>query len=166
MSIEKIEKLWRLATKNPNKNEAMVAARKFIEAVQRENVHVHISPREKTLSQQEIQQAVNNAYKKGIEDVKQQYQQELDRHLNARYNEGYRDGQANSYTKDDLERYYCKGYQDGKNSNAIQKSKTSQITQKKKYSGEEIFNSSGLGTLGTGVITFHNGTSTVTIRQN
>ena len=54
MSIDKIEKLWRLATKNPNKNEAMVAARKFIEAVQRENVHVHISATEKPLSQQDF----------------------------------------------------------------------------------------------------------------
>tara|TARA_R100001440_G_scaffold49973_1_gene69927 strand:- start:31 stop:528 length:498 start_codon:yes stop_codon:yes gene_type:complete len=165
MTIEKIEKLWRLATKNPNKNEAMVAARKFIEAVQRENVHVHISATEKSLSQQEIQQAVNNAYKKGIEDVKQQYQQELDRHLNARYNEGYRDGQANSYTKDDLDIYYCQGYQDGKKSNAIQKSETSQITQKK-YNGNEIFSNNSIGTHGTGTITFHNDTSRVTIRRN
>ena len=70
MSIDKIEKLWRLATKNPNKNEAMVAARKFIEAVQRENVYVHISATEKPLSQQEIQQAVDKAYMKGIQDVK------------------------------------------------------------------------------------------------
>ena len=165
MTIEKIEKLWRLATKNPNKNEAMVAARKFIEAVQRENVHVHISATEKPLSQQEIQQAVNNAYKKGIEDVKQQYQQELDRHLNSRYNEGYRDGHANSYTKDDLEKYYFQGYQDGKKSNAIQKSETSQITQKK-YNGNEIFVNNSIGTQGTGTVTFHNGTSKVTIRRN
>ena len=63
MSIDRIEKLWRLATKNPNKNEAMVAARKFIEAVKRENVHVHISATEKPLSQQEIQQAVDKAYR-------------------------------------------------------------------------------------------------------
>ena len=166
MSIEKIEKLWRLATKNPNKNEAMVAARKFIEAVQRENVHVHISATEKPLSQHEIQQALNNAYKKGIEDVKQQYQQELNRHLNSKYNEGYRDGQANSYTKDDLDKYYCQGYQDGKKSNAIQQYETNQIIQKKKYSGEEIFVNNSLGTQSTGVITFHNGTSKVTIRRN
>tara|TARA_R100000697_G_scaffold101507_1_gene113998 strand:- start:55 stop:552 length:498 start_codon:yes stop_codon:yes gene_type:complete len=165
MSIEKIEKLWRLATKNPNKNEAMVAARKFIEAVQRENVHVHISATEKPLSQQEIQQAVDKAYMKGIQDVKQQYQQELDRHLNTKYNEGYRDGQSNSYTKDDLDRYYCKGYQDGKNSNAIQKSKTSQITQKK-YTSNDIFVNNTIGTLGTGTVTFHNGNNTIRIRRN
>ena len=159
MSIEKIEKLWRLATKNPNKNEAMVAARKFIEAVQRENVHVHISATEKPLSQQEIQQAVDKAYMKGIQDVKQQYQQELDRHLNTKYNEGYRDGQSNSYTKDDLDRYYCKGYQDGKNSNAIQKSQSSDISQARVIVGNQ------LNVNNTGTISFSNGTSRITIRQ-
>jgi len=162
MSIDKIEKLWRLATKNPNKNEAMVAARKFIEAVQRENIHVHISATEKPLSQQEIQQAVDKAYMKGIQDVKQQYQQELDRHLNSKYNEGYRDGQSNSYTKDDLDRYYCKGYQDGKNSNAIQKSESSDITQTKVVVGNHLFINN---TSSTGTISFSNGTSNVTIRQ-
>ena len=163
MSIDKIEKLWRLATKNPNKNEAMVAARKFIEAVQRENVHVHISATEKPLSQQEIQQAVDKAYMKGIQDVKQQYQQELDRHLNSKYNEGYRDGQSNSYTKDDLDRYYCKGYQDGKNSNAIQKSQSSDITQARVVVGNQLNVNNTFGH--TGTISFSNGTSNVTIRQ-
>ena len=163
MSIDKIEKLWRLATKNPNKNEAMVAARKFIEAVQRENVHVHISATEKPLSQQEIQQAIDKAYMKGIQDVKQQYQNELDRHLNTKYNEGYRDGQSNSYTKDDLDRYYCKGYQDGKNSNSIQKSQSSDITQARVVVGNHLsINSTSSH---TGTISFSNGTSNVTIRQ-
>ena len=163
MSIDKIEKLWRLATKNPNKNEAMVAARKFIEAVKRENVHVHISATEKPLSQQEIQQAVDKAYMKGIQDVKQQYQHELDRHLNTKYNEGYRDGQSNSYTKDDLDRYYCKGYQDGKNSNAIQKSQSSDITQAKVVVGNHLNINSTCSH--TGTISFSNSTSNVTIRQ-
>ena len=163
MSIDKIEKLWRLATKNPNKNEAMVAARKFMEAVQRENVHVHISATEKSLSQQEIQQAVDKAYMKGIQDVKQQYQHELDRHLNTKYNEGYRDGQSNSYTKDDLDRYYCKGYQDGKNSNAIQKSQSSDITQAKVVVGNHLNINSTCSH--TGTISFSNSTSNVTIRQ-
>ena len=159
MSIDKIEKLWRLATKNPNKNEAMVAALKFIEAVQRENVHVHISATEKPLSQQEIQQAVDKAYMKGIQDVKQQYQQELNRHLNSKYNEGYRDGQANSYTKDDLDKYYCQGYQDGKKSNAIQKSESSDISQARVVVGNQ------LNVNNTGTISFSNGTSRITIRQ-
>tara|TARA_Y100001972_G_scaffold6675_1_gene7175 strand:- start:28 stop:510 length:483 start_codon:yes stop_codon:yes gene_type:complete len=159
MSIDKIEKLWRLATKNPNKNEAMVAALKFIEAVQRENVHVHISATEKPLSQQEIQQAVDKAYMKGIQDVKQQYQQELNRHLNSKYNEGYRDGQANSYTKDDLDKYYCQGYQDGKKSNAIQKSQSSDISQARVIVGNQ------LNVNNTGTISFSNGTSRITIRQ-
>ena len=165
MSIEKIEKLWKLATKNPNKNEAIVAARKFIEAVHRENIHVYISATEKPLSRQQIQEAVDKAYMKGIQDVKQQYQQELNRHLNYKYNEGYRDGQSNSYTKDDLDKYYWKGFREGEKSTAIQKSKTNQITQKKDNS-KDIFVNNSSGTLGTGTITFHNGTGKVTIRRN
>ena len=33
MNIDKLQKLWNLATKNPNENEALVAARKFISAI-------------------------------------------------------------------------------------------------------------------------------------
>ncbi len=165
MNIEKIEKLWRLATKNPNKNEAMVAARKFIEAVEREKLHVHISETKKPLSNEEIQQAINSAYKKGIEDVKQQYQQELNRHLNSKYNEGYRDGQSNSYTRDDLDRYYWKGFREGEKSTAIQKSKTTEITQKQ-YTNNDIFVKNTFGGLGTITATFHNGTSGIRIKHN
>ena len=33
MTAEKLQKLWNLATRNPNENEALVAARKFIRAI-------------------------------------------------------------------------------------------------------------------------------------
>ena len=52
-----------------------------------------------------------------------------------------------------------------KNSNAIQKSETSQITQKK-YTSNDIFVNNTNGILGTGTVTFHNGSSGVTIRRN
>ena len=102
MNIEKIEKLLRLATKNPNKNEAMVAARKFVEAVQRENINVYLSKEQKPATEIEIKQAIDNAYRKGIEDVKNHFQQELDRNLNAKYNEGFLDGKREGYTYQDL----------------------------------------------------------------
>ena len=91
MTAEKLQKLWNLATRNPNENEALVAARKFIRAINREQVSVHLYKGSPPASQEDIQRAINNAYQKGINDVKGQYQRELDRHLNAKYNEGYLD---------------------------------------------------------------------------
>ena len=131
MNIEKIEKLFRLATKNPNKNEAMVAATKFIEAVARENINVQLYKGQKPASQQDIQRAIDNAYRKGIQDVKNQYQQELDRHLNAKYNEGYLDGKRQGYSYTDMQNQYNKGFIEGKNSVAIQKAESSEIVKEK-----------------------------------
>ena len=129
MNIEKIEKLFRLATKNPNKNEAMVAATKFIEAVARENINVQLYKGQKPASQQDIRQAIDNAYRKGIQDVKNQYQQELNRHLNAKYNEGYLDGKREGYSYSDMQKQYDKGFIEGKNSVAIQKAESGEIVK-------------------------------------
>tara|TARA_R100000388_G_C7171596_1_gene124146 strand:+ start:17 stop:508 length:492 start_codon:yes stop_codon:yes gene_type:complete len=131
MNIQKIEKLFRLATKNPNKNEAMVAATKFIEAVARENINVQLYKGQKPASQQDIQSAIDNAYRKGIQDVKKQYQQELDRHLNAKYNEGYLDGKREGYSYSDMQNQYNKGFIEGKNSVAIQKTESGEIVKEK-----------------------------------
>ena len=164
MTAEKLQKLWNLATRNPNENEALVAAKKFIRAINKEQVNVYLYKGTAPASQEQIQKAINNAYQKGINDVKKQYQSELNRHLNTKYNEGYRDGQSNSYTKNDLDKYYWKGFREGKKSTAIQKSEISQITQKE-YTSNDIFVNTH-GTLGTGTVTFHNGSSEVTIRRN
>ena len=129
MNIEKLQKLWNLATKNPNENEALVAARKFISAINNEQVSVHLYKGSAPASQEQIQRAIDNAYQKGINDIKARYQQELDRHLNAKYNEGYLDGQRNGYTEDDLKRQYQKGYAEGQQSKAIEKSEPSDIVQ-------------------------------------
>ena len=129
MNVEKLQKLWNLATRNPNENEALVAARKFVRAINREQVSVHLYKGAAPASQEQIQRAIDNAYRKGIQDVKTQYQQELDRHLNAKYNEGYLDGQRNGYTEEDMRRQYEKGYYAGEKSKAIQKSKPSNIMQ-------------------------------------
>ena len=115
MTAEKLQKLWNLATRNPNENEALVAARKFIRAINREQVSVHLYKGSPPASQEDIQRAINNAYQKGINDLKADYQRQLDRHLNAKYNEGYLDGQRNGYTEEDMRRQYEKGYhQQGK----------------------------------------------------
>ena len=160
MNIEKIEKLFRLATKNPNKNEAMVAATKFIEAVARENLSVQLYKGQKPASQQEIQQAIDNAYKQGIQAVKNQYQQELDRQINASYNEGYLDGKRQGYSLQDVQDSFNKGYKQGKDSVAIEKSQSSEITADKVVDYRLTSNTSTIG-----CISFHNGSSTIRINR-
>ena len=163
MTAEKLQKLWNLATRNPNENEGLVAARKFIRAINREQVSVHLYKGSPPASQEDIQRAINNAYQKGINDVKAQYQRELDRHLNTKYNEGYLDGQRNGYTEQDMKRQYQKGYAAGQNSKAIQKSKPSDIVQDKTNT-QTI--ASGHST-STAVIYYHNqSTGNIHIRNN
>ena len=164
MNIDKLQKLWNLATKNSNENEALVAARKFISAINKEQVSVHLYKGSAPASQADIQRAVDNAYQKGINDVKGRYQQELDRHLNAKYNEGYLDGQRNAYTEDDLKKQYQKGYTAGQKSKAIEKAPPSDIVQDKQHT-QTI--SLGNGGTSTGTVIFHNRSSgTIHIRQN
>jgi len=129
MNVEKLQKLWNLATRNPNENEALVAARKFVRAINREQVSVHLYKGAAPASQEQIQRAIDNAYQKGINDLKADYQRQLDRHLNAKYNEGYLDGQRNGYTEEDMRRQYEKGYYAGQKSKAIEKAEPSDITQ-------------------------------------
>ena len=54
MTAEKLQKLWNLATRNPNENEALVAARKFIRAINREQVSVHLYKGSPPASQEDI----------------------------------------------------------------------------------------------------------------
>tara|TARA_B100000945_G_scaffold12019_1_gene9398 strand:+ start:1958 stop:2455 length:498 start_codon:yes stop_codon:yes gene_type:complete len=165
MNVEKLQKLWNLATRNPNENEALVAARKFVRAINREQVSVHLYKGSPPASQEDIQRAINNAYQKGINDIKAEYQRELDRNLNAKYNEGYLDGQRNAYTEDDMRKQYQKGYAAGQNSKAIQKSEPSDIVQDKQNT-KTIAYGDGFGT-STGTVIFHNqSTGTIHIRPN
>lgn len=165
MNIDKLQKLWNLATKNPNENEALVAARKFISAINREQVSVHLYKGSAPASQADIQRAVDNAYQKGINDVKAQYQRELDRHLNAKYNEGYLDGERNGYTQVDMQKRYQEGYKDGQKSKAIEKSQPSDIVQDKQHT--QTINLGNGGGTSTGTVIFHNRSSgTIHIRQN
>jgi len=165
MNIDKLQKLWNLATKNPNENEALVAARKFISAINQEQVSVHLYKGSAPASQADIQRAVDNAYKKGINDVKAQYQRELDRHLNAKYNEGYLDGERNGYTQVDMQKRYQEGYRDGQKSKAIEKSSPSDIVQDTQ-SPQTFVVENGGGT-STGTVIFHNQSSgTIHIRRN
>ena len=165
MNVEKLQKLWNLATRNPNENEALVAARKFIRAINREQVSVHLYKGSPPASKEDIQRAINNAYQKGINDIKADYQRQLDRHLNAKYNEGYLDGQRNAYTEDDKKRQYQKGYAAGQNSKAIQKSEPSDIVQDK-TSTQTIACRNAQGTAANHVIFHNQSTGTIHISLN
>tara|TARA_R100000426_G_scaffold71540_1_gene49772 strand:+ start:67 stop:561 length:495 start_codon:yes stop_codon:yes gene_type:complete len=164
MNVEKLQKLWNLATRNPNENEALVAARKFVRAINREQVSVHLYKGAAPASQEQIQRAIDNAYQKGINDVKARYQQELDRHLNAKYNEGYLDGERNGYTQVDMQKSYQEGYRDGQKSKAIQKSEPSDIVQDKQQTKTTALSSNATS---TATVFFHNSsTGTIHIRHN
>ena len=160
MNVEKLQKLWNLATRNPNENEALVAARKFVRAINREQVSVHLYKGAAPASQEQIQRAIDNAYRKGIQDLKAQYQQELNRHLNAKYNEGYLDGQRNGYTEEDMKRQYEKGFHAGEKSKAIQKSEPSDIVQDTQSTQTLRANSSTTAAY----IHLNNGTGSVSFR--
>ena len=165
MNVEKLQKLWNLATRNPNENEALVAARKFVRAINREQVSVHLYKGAAPASQEQIQRAIDNAYRKGIQDVKTQYQQELNRQLNAKYNEGYLDGQRNGYTEEDMRRQYEKGYYAGEKSKAIQKSESSEIVQDTQHYPSKTSNTIRVNASTTGAyINLNNGTGSVSFR--
>ena len=166
MNVEKLQKLWNLATRNPNENEALVAARKFVRAINREQVSVHLYKGSPPASQEDIQRAINNAYQKGINDLKADYQRQLDRHLNAKYNEGYLDGQRNGYTEDDMKKQYQKGYAAGQNSKAIQKAETSDIRQDSQHHPLGTSNTIRVDTSTAKYIHFNNGTGSVSFRIN
>ncbi len=159
MNVEKLQKLWNLATRNPNENEALVAARKFVRAINREQVSVHLYKGAAPASQEQIQRAIDNAYQKGINDLKADYQRQLDKHLNAKYNEGYLDGQRNGYTEDDMKRQYDKGYYAGQKSKAIEKAKPLDIMQDTQQNFLRANNSTSAAQ-----IHINNGTGTVSFR--
>ena len=165
MTAEKLQKLWNLATRNPNENEALVAARKFIRAINREQVNVHLYKGSPPASQEDIQRAINNAYQKGINDIKADYQRQLDRHLNAKYNEGYLDGQRNAYTEDDMRKQYQKGYAAGQKSKAIQKSEPSDIVQNKENT-QSIVYGNGQATSTARIYLHNQSTGNIHIRHN
>ena len=76
---------------------------KFIEAVAKENIIVQLYKGQKPATQIDIQKAIDNAYRKGIQDVKNQYQQELIGQINASYNQGYLDGKRQGYSFQDVQ---------------------------------------------------------------
>ena len=68
--LEKLQKLYALAANNPNENEAIVAAHKFINAIKKDGLHVTLSERPQP-TQQQIEQALQANYQKGFTEGSQ-----------------------------------------------------------------------------------------------
>jgi len=80
--LEKLQKLYALAANNPNENEAIVAAHKFINAIKKDGLHVTLSERPQP-TQQQIDQALQANYQKGFTEGSQHA-----------YDQGYQAGYA------------------------------------------------------------------------
>ena len=80
--LEKLQKLYALASNNPNQNEAIVAAHKFINAIKKDGLHMTLSEQPQP-TQQQIDQALQANYQKGFTEGSQHS-----------YNQGYQAGYA------------------------------------------------------------------------
>ena len=78
--LEKLQKLYALASNNPNQNEAIVAAHKFVNAIKKDGLHMTLSEQPQA-TQQQIEQALQANYQKGFTEGSQHS-----------YNQGYQDG--------------------------------------------------------------------------
>ena len=78
--LEKLQKLFALASRNPNENEASVAALKFISALNRDALHITISEQPQPTGEQ-INKALQEHYQRGFQEGR----------ANA-YNDGYAAG--------------------------------------------------------------------------
>ena len=78
--LEKLQKLYALASNNPNQNEAIVAAHKFVNAIKKDGLHMTLSEQPQP-TQQQIEQALQANYQKGFAEGREHS-----------YNQGYQDG--------------------------------------------------------------------------
>lgn len=162
INLDRLQKLWNHATKNANPNEASVAALKFTKMIAESGLKVHLYAGQSPATEDQIKAAIDKAYIQGQMEAKETYQRILERQKNEFYNEGYRDGQSNSYTKDDLNRAYNKGFAAGEREGSIEKAPTKDIQQaqpsNRLYSHTSTASTHPL-------IYFQNGTGTITINR-
>ena len=152
INFDKLQKLWNHATKNANQHEASTAALMFTKMISKHGLKVHLYAGQAPATEQQIRAAIDKAYIKGQMETKEQYKRIIEHQRNEIYNEGYRDGKSDSYTKEDIDRAYQKGYYMGQKEGSIEKAEPSQLSQS---TGNFVCNS------GTSTHLFiHNGTST------
>ena len=151
INLDKLQKLWNHATKNANEHEASTAALMFTKMIAKHGLKVHLYSGQAPATEQQIREAIDKAYIKGQMEAKETYQRILERRQNEFYNEGFRDGQSNSYTKEDIDKAYQKGYYMGQKEGSIQKAEPAKLAQS---TGNFVCNSSTSSHL-----FIHNGTT-------
>jgi flagellar biosynthesis/type III secretory pathway protein FliH len=82
--LEKLQKLYALASNNPNENEAIVASHKFINAIKKDGLHLTLSESPQP-TQEQIEQALQANYQKGFTEGSQHA-------FNKGYQAGYAEG--------------------------------------------------------------------------
>lgn len=127
INLDKLQKLWNHATKNANQHEASTAALMFTKMIAKHGLKVHLYSGQAPATEQQIREAIDKAYIKGQMETKEQYKRIIEHQRNEIYNEGYRDGKSDSYTKEDIDRAYQKGYYMGQKDGSIEKAQPSQL---------------------------------------
>ena len=87
--LEKLQKLYALASNNPNQNEAIVAAHKFVNAIKKDGLHMTLSEQAQA-TQQQIEQALQANYQKGFQEGRQH---SFDQGYQAGYAKGLNENQ-------------------------------------------------------------------------
>ena len=121
---------------------------------------VHLYAGQSPATEEQIKAAIDKAYIQGQIEAKETYQRILERQKNEFYNEGYQDGQSNSYTKDDLNRAYNKGFAAGKREGSIEKAPTKDIQQ-----AQPSIRLYSHTSTATGHLFIQNGSGTITINR-
>ena len=93
--LDKLQKVFALASRNPNENEARVAALKFISALNKDALHITISEQPQPTGEQ------------------------INRLLQEHYQRGFQEGRANAYNDG-----YAAGYNQGIHENIDQNTTT------------------------------------------
>ena len=127
INLEKLQKLWNHATKNANQHEASTAALMFTKMIAKHGLKVHLYSGQAPATEQQIRDAIDKAYIKGQMETKEQYKRIIEHQKSQIYNEGYRDGKSDSYTKDDMNREYNKGFAAGIREGSIEKAQPSRL---------------------------------------
>ena len=82
MDLDRLKKLYKLASNNSNKNEAAVAALKFIQAIEQQDLNMSFYKDDAPPTREQIEQALREHYQTGyqkgrqdlINEIKQQQQ--------------------------------------------------------------------------------------------
>ena len=71
MDLDRLRKLYKLAANNSNKNEAAVAALKFIEAIEQQDLKMSFYKGDAPPTKEQIEQALRNHYQTGYQKGRQ-----------------------------------------------------------------------------------------------